>query len=170
MSTKRLFLGVLVIFIGMGMLFGVNILRYVIPLAVVYLGVRLIVGSGSESDGSTSFGKSQNSEDTIEQLAIFSEIKSKNLSDNFKGGSVVAIFGGGEIDLTEAKSSQEKFQLDLVAIFGGIKVRVPQNWHVNSEGVGILGSFNNNTTREDKIASTVKIEGVSIFGAVEVMN
>jgi predicted membrane protein len=167
MSYGRLILGIVIILIGLSFLFDINILRYLIPLVIIYFGLRILMGKGSETGFDT---KTQTQEDKIERVLVFSGLNSKYTSSNFKGGSIVAIFAGGELDLSEVTTQEKEIKMDLVAIFGGVKVRVPRNWQINSEGVGILGGFNNNTGREGEAVTTLKVEGVAIFGGVEVVN
>jgi predicted membrane protein len=167
MNNRRLIFGFLVILTGISLLFNVNIFRFLIPLIIIILGLRIIMG-GEEKKLS---GKgARTSENSINRVVIFSGLNTKYQSEDFKGGSVVAVFGGGEIDLTEAKSQEKEVKLDVVAIFGGLKVRVPKNWQVNSEGVGILGAFENRTAREGPEQTRLRVEGVGILGGVEVTN
>ncbi|WP_291634382.1 hypothetical protein [Clostridium sp.] len=39
--------------------------------------------------------------DTVVNLAFFSGVKTRNVSKNFRGGSLVAIFGGIDLDLRD---------------------------------------------------------------------
>ena len=44
------------------------------------------------------------------------------------GGEVIAIFGGYEIDLTEAGMAGDYIEIEAVNIFGGGEIRVPAGW------------------------------------------
>lgn len=166
MSARRIVFGTLIILIGLSMLLDINVLRYFIPLLIIYFGFKIIVGE----DKSVIVSGSETHEDKINRVVIFSGLNNKYISDNFKGGSVVTVFGGGDIDLTDAKTKEKNIKLDLVAVFGGLKVRVPKKWQVNSEGAGILGAFDNNAVKEGDAGVLLNVEGVSIFGGVEVTN
>jgi hypothetical protein len=56
-----------------------------------------------------------------------------------------------------------------VAVFGGLKVRIPKNWKVKSEAVGIIGGFDNRT-RNEKADIVVHVKGVAMMGGVEITN
>lgn len=80
------------------------------------------------------------------------------------------VFSGAEIDLGNVKTNKEKLNLELIAVFDGVKVRVPKNWSVKSEGAGVLGGFNNQTKPEGKKLVDVKIKGAAVFGGVDIIN
>ncbi|MBB4891542.1 hypothetical protein FHS39_000542 [Streptomyces olivoverticillatus] len=79
-----------------------------------------------------------------------------------------ALFGGVEIDLTEAVFEQREIVINAAAVFGGIDIKVPENVSVRSTGTGIFGGFDV-TTREatDPDAPVVVVTGFAVFGGVE---
>jgi hypothetical protein len=91
-------------------------------------------------------------------------------TENFEGMELTTIFAGGEIDAGTVGTKKSDIYLDLVSIFGGVKLRIPKGWVVKSEGTGIVGGFNNNTNSSAKSGVTVHLKGVVIFGGVEVVN
>ncbi|UNS98721.1 DUF1707 domain-containing protein [Streptomyces tubbatahanensis] len=79
-----------------------------------------------------------------------------------------ALFGGIEIDLTEALFEHPHVQINATAIFGGIEIRVPENVTLQQKGAGVFGGFDVHVTDSpDPGAPTVLVEGVAIFGGVE---
>ncbi|NSC23658.1 DUF1707 domain-containing protein [Streptomyces albus subsp. chlorinus] len=79
-----------------------------------------------------------------------------------------ALFGGIEIDLTEALFEHPHVQINATAIFGGIEIRVPENVTLQQKGAGIFGGFDVQVTDSpDPGAPTVLVEGAAIFGGVE---
>jgi len=83
---------------------------------------------------------------------------------------LVVVFGGGELDLSQVKTKQKQVTIEVVAIFGGLKIIIPPSWQVKSEGVGILGGFNNQAQLKGSKKTTAIIEGVAIFGGVDISN
>lgn len=84
----------------------------------------------------------------------------------FKGGDIVNIFGGTELNLTQADITG-KVTIEITTIFGGTKLIVPANWEVKSEAVTIFGGL------EDKRSASVMnsngdkvlvLKGTVIFG------
>lgn len=82
--------------------------------------------------------------------------------------NAVAIFGGIEIDLTEAVFEQQHLQINTTAVFGGIDIRVPENVTLRQKGAGIFGGFDVHTAESgDPNAPVVLVEGAAVFGGVE---
>lgn len=117
-------------------------------------------------------------------MNVFWGTRRRILSRSFTGGEIVAICGGFEIDLTEADIQGSEAKLDIVALFGGGEVRVPQNWNVILETVGIFGNASDRThhpdpanvaasasgTHSGPAVKTLVISGVSLFGGVTIKN
>lgn len=79
-----------------------------------------------------------------------------------------ALFGGIEIDLTEAVFEQREIVIDAVALFGGVEVKVAENVSVRGAGTGIFGGFEVATHEAvDPDAPTIVIRGVALFGGVD---
>jgi uncharacterized protein YjeT (DUF2065 family) len=166
MNQLRLFTGLVLVAIGVGFLFGLPVFRILIPTLIILLGIKLLLGQGGPSISAKSEGR----DDKLSQVLIFSGIDRKIISDNFSGGEVVAIFGGGDVDLTQAKTTSKTLKLSLVAVFGGLKIRVPETWRVSTEGVGVLGAFENKARPKGKAKVNLKVDGVAIFGGVEIVS
>jgi Domain of unknown function (DUF5668) len=125
---------------------------------------------------------SDSSQPMLDDVYIFWGGRRRILSKNFIGGDIVAIFGGFEIDLTQADFSADQIEIEMVAIFGGGELRVPPNWEVIVENVGIFGGTSDRTWHPNSVppaASTVAppapikrliIKGVAIFGGLTIKN
>jgi len=111
-------------------------------------------------------------EDKMDEINIFGGSKKKIHSKNFKGGDIISIFGGSEINLLDAELSDGINTIECVAIFGGIVLIVPSDWTVKTEMVSIFGGFNDKrykleTPNGDKL---LIIKGVALFGGGEIKN
>jgi len=83
--------------------------------------------------------------------------------------NAVAILGGGEIDLREARFAEPVVTIHVVAILGGIEITVPEDVSVHVTGVGIMGAFEHSGAADGPPgAPQVIINGVAIMGGVEV--
>jgi predicted membrane protein len=106
--------------------------------------------------------------------AIFSGIKRRIDAADFKGGEIIAIFGGVNIDLRHAAISGERAVIDVNALFGGVDIRVPDNWLVVMKGMGVFGAFEDKTIppKPDPAVKTpqIVITGAAVFGGVKVDN
>ena len=108
-------------------------------------------------------------EDYLDCTSIFGSAHKTIFSKNFKGGEIVNIFGGAEIDFTQSDING-KVVIDVTQIFGGIKLLVPPHWHVTSDTVSLFAGFDDKrkiktATSNDKL---LIITGTSIFAGVEI--
>ena len=86
-----------------------------------------------------------------------------------KNFSAVAILGGGEIDLREARFAEPTVTIHVVAILGGVEITVPEDASVHVTGVGIMGAFEHTASGEGQPGGpTIIVNGVAIMGGVEV--
>ena len=109
-------------------------------------------------------------EDFVDSTSIFGGAKKNIISKNFKGGDLVNIFGGTELDLTRADFNGTA-TIELTTIFGGTKLIVPSNWTIKSEAVTIFGGMEdkrNMQTVTDNPEKILKITGTVIFGGIEI--
>jgi predicted membrane protein len=159
------------------------------PLLILAIGVSILLGRGkskrrflnTEENNSTTNNISNmevtttteatgtNKEDVIDAAAIFGSVKKNIYSKNFKGGEVVAVFGGTEINLMHADFTGE-VKLEVVNIFGGTTLYVPAHWQIRTEAGAILGAIEDKR-REPTAIQTDKvliIEGTVIFGGIDI--
>ena len=81
------------------------------------------------------------------------------------------MFGGSEIDLTQAKLAEGVYTLEVNAIFGGVTVIVPSDWKIELKMTSILGGFTDKRAyiKENPDPSKVLvIRGSAIFGGGEI--
>lgn len=166
MSSGRIIVGAVLILVGIGSLTGFNVFRLLFPALLIWWGYTILSGRnfGGPRSGSgvTTSGK-------LDEILIFSGVKKRVESTAFTGGRIVSIFGNAEIDLTHAKA-ENNFDLEIITIFGGVKLRVPVGWVVNTEVAAILGSVQNKTEITKNSSIQGKITGASLFGGIEISN
>jgi len=154
--------------------------RYYFAVIFIALGLYLILKPKSkafdrwnkksleETGAPTSIDKN----DIIDSVNVFGGAHQKFYSKNFKGGDVVAIFGGCELNLSQA-DFQDTITLDVVAIFGGVKIIVPPTWEVKSEVVAIFGGMDDKRAVApfgDGPRKILVIKGLAMFGGVDIKN
>lgn len=165
MNQIRIFIGLFIIAMGLGFLFDLPVLRILFPALIIFLGVKILMGWGKPT-----ILKSGIKENKFSRVLVFTGIDSKVTSNDFRGAEVVAVFGGGDIDFSEVKTKATKLKLTFVTVFGGLKIKVPATWNVLTEGVGIMGAFDNKSKTSAKTKIDAHIEGVAIFGGVEIVS
>jgi hypothetical protein len=111
-----------------------------------------------------------NGDDYLDTVSIFGGVNKTILSKNFKGGDIVNIFGGAELDFTQADIDGRVY-LDITQIFGGTKIIVPSNWQVVSDLAAVFASVDDKRIRSTASNVNGKIlvlKGVSIFAGVDI--
>ncbi|OSZ73588.1 hypothetical protein CAP36_16345 [Chitinophagaceae bacterium IBVUCB2] len=109
-------------------------------------------------------------EDFVDSTSIFGGAKKNIISKNFKGGDIVNIFGGTELDLSRADFNGTAI-IEFTTIFGGSKLIVPSNWTIKSEAVTIFGGLEDKRNVQALTDSDQKIlllRGTVIFGGIEI--
>ncbi len=145
----------------------------IIPVVFIVLGIYMIFKHSQKKneDGYTVDDEKLN-KDKIDDVAIFGGGNKAIFSDNFRGGSITAIFGGSEIDLTNCKLAEGTSVLDIVAIFGGTTIVVPKHWNVQLNVTPLFGGFSNKAHKIPNLeidkSKTLVIKGVAIFGGGEI--
>lgn len=108
-------------------------------------------------------------ETDLDIVSIFGGVKKKVLSKEFRGGEIVCVFGGAQINLSNADFTSP-IELELVQIFGGTKLVVPANWEIRSEIAAIFGGVDDKRPQPANAVpeKTLILKGTIIFGGVEV--
>ena len=157
--------------------------RYQWPVVLIILGLFIIMRPRRKWQGETGEKKtdpgadpimggeaSYSKEDFVESTSIFGGAKKIIISKNFKGGDLVNIFGGTELDLSQADFTGTAI-IELTTVFGGTKLLVPSNWSVKSEAITIFGGIEDKRrmqTITDMPGKTLLIRGTVIFGGIDI--
>jgi hypothetical protein len=126
--------------------------------------------STSSMGGSNEAGAPADANATINAVALLGGIECASNSRAFKGGDATAVLGGCELDLRHASIEGEAV-LDIFALWGGIEIRVPEDWTIVSRVVPVLGGFAD-STRPAQAALTKRlvVRGLVMMAGVEVKN
>src|SRR5262249_43127742 len=76
--------------------------------------------------------------DELDLVAIMNGIELKSRATAFRGGSMLAWFGGIAVDLKDAELAPDA-RLDVRTLFGGIAIRTPPTWRVESTVRALAG-------------------------------
>jgi predicted membrane protein len=110
------------------------------------------------------------SNDLVSAMAVLGGVSRGNNSPAFRGGELTAVMGGCELDLRHAAIEGEAV-IDVFALWGGIEIRVPDDWTVVSRVTPILGGVDDKT-RPPQAASRHRLvlRGFVVMAGVEVKN
>lgn len=151
----------------------INIFQIIWPIILILIGVSIVFPSQNKNpedrDSSGSQGKNISMEETLDEFVIMGSIEKDNQSDNFKGGKVIAIMGGVDLDLRGAKLHDNQAFLEIKSLMGGIDLLIPEDWRVEISGTPILGGFSSKRrTVNDPNAPVLKIDYLAIMGGVDI--
>jgi len=173
MPTREFLIPILIIAVGVIMVLRPNRRFY---------GNRMMDGNFAENLENKIRSKSSNwqayanaqgqdSNDFIHINSVFSGVQRTILSKNFQGGRISCVFGGAEIDLTQADFTGTT-TLRLEAVFGGIKLIVPPHWQIINQIDGVFHGVDDKRRAPagayNDINKTLVLNGSAIFGGIEI--
>lgn len=162
----------------------IDFFKIIVPILLIMVGLIVLLKkktpklnhqkSETETENSdyNCCGRTKESGEKLNEINIFSGSNRIYTSALFEGGSIVNIFGGAELDLRQTELKEGTTILETVSIFGGLSLKVPENWEIKSETVAILGSFSDKrkTANLRKENSILIVRGINIFGSTEIKN
>jgi predicted membrane protein len=172
-----------IVFISIGLF---NLYPDLWPLVLIMIGLYILygrkyshrhkvdisIGSTETGTAKSGFTESGQSTDFIESTSIFGGGSKVLFTDNFKGGNIVSIFGGSEINLSNCKMSPGLNVIEITAIFGGSTIMIPPDWKVEIDVLPIFGGFGDNRKKDPvkdiKQDATLLIKGIVLFGGGEI--
>ncbi len=159
--------------------------RYTWPAVLIFLGLVFILrprrrwcdrdekknpSSDMPTDPVINPDEKYSNEDFVNATSVFGGTKRNVISKNFKGGDLLSIFGGTELDLSKADLNGTA-TLELITMFGGTKLIIPSNWTVKSQAAVIFGSIEDKrsvTATTDGTEKVLLLKGTVMFGGVDI--
>jgi len=136
------------------------------PIILILVGLWFIFRGGKEPNVVE--------KDSVNLVALFSGNSSRVVTNDFKGGSSVSLFGGTEVDLRDSRISGSEAKFDVFAMFGGADIYVPENWRVIAKGLPLFGGMDDKTAPKEEGSGenegALVINYLALFGGVEVKN
>ena len=164
------------IFVGLGLLWlfhNTGWLDWKIfwPLLIILSGIWLLLKKSIPNP----FKRRSSSKDDVNLFTLFGGSEIQVESKSFRGGNAFALFGGIDLDLRNADLADGESPqgvLDVAAIFGGIDIRVPQEWSIILRGTPILGGIEDARKKSSPVDTesppTLLIHAFALFGGIEV--
>jgi len=173
-SSSSRFSGV--ILTGIGALFladNLDLLRFdfddLFPLVLVLIGLRLVwIGLFPRRPAADLEDVS-----TLDGMVLLGGGRRGNNSADFRGGDLMVVMGGLDVDLTRARIANGPAVIDVFAFWGGIDIKVPDDWVVTLKGVPLLGAFEDKTRPAAEPGAPRQeliVKGFAIMGGIDVKN
>lgn len=162
--------------------------RYTWPVVLIILGIFFIFrprnhwhwqynqkkdpdeSGGPVVEPLTGMDAADSKEDYINATSVFGGTKKNILSKKFKGGEIVNIFGGTELNLSQADIDGEAV-IEMTTIFGGTKLIIPTNWTVKSDAAVIFGGIEDKRPAspvDESNHRVLRLKGTVIFGGIDI--
>jgi predicted membrane protein len=134
------------------------------PMLLVFVGGYLVWR------GLTGHRRLANADDhaVVSAMAILSGVNRGNNSPAFRGGDLTAIMGGCDIDLRQAAINGDAV-IEVFAVWGGIEIRVPEDWTVIFHVTPLMGGVEDKT--RPSLGSSrhrLTVRGIVVMGSVEI--
>ena len=106
--------------------------------------------------------------DEVSLVAVLNGVDLKSHAASFRGGSMFAWLGGIAVDLRDAQLAPDA-RLRVSTLFGGIAVRIPAGWQVESSVKALFGGVDVKALgANEPAAPTLTLEGMALFGGIAV--
>jgi predicted membrane protein len=102
--------------------------------------------------------------------SVFSGVKRNIITKNFKRGKITTIFGGAEIDMSQADMTSPSY-INVDVAFGGVEIVVPANWTIQNDIQGIFHGVEDKRYNNAVVVDPTKVlvlKGNCAFGGIEV--
>jgi len=125
---------------------------------------EILMGSDLPSDNSH-----QGSDETDYMIHIFGGSERSGIWNVAKEVVVVNIFGGGDIDLSDARFNHKTTRIKIFSLFGGSTIYVPEDINISVKSFCVFGGVSNRAPSiDDASAPTLVIDGVTIFSGITI--
>ena len=140
------------------------------PFALIALGLYVVWSTVQERQAGTVSSDAQ-----LDSVNVFGGGQYRIGAKNFRGGRILAIFGGFELDLRDADIEGAEAVIEVNALFGGGEIKIPETWHLVVSGAGIFGGYGDETRAPVANPAapnpkTLILKGVAVFGGVSIKN
>lgn len=143
-------------------------MRWLKRLALVELGfwIGLFAAARFVKRGLPSRGDEDS--DEVSLVAVMDGVDLRSRSRAFRGGTMLAWFGGVAVDLREATLAPGA-KLTTSALFGGVAVKVPPGWRIEQTARAFAGGVEVDAPApDDPDAPTLVVEATAGFGGVAI--
>ena len=102
-------------------------------------------------------------------INIFAGNTRKGAWDVPRAIRIISVFGGAELDFTDARFSTDTTYITVFCLFGGVNLRVRDGMRTISKAICIFGGVDNRAgPTMDPNAPLLVIEGAALFGGVDI--
>lgn len=145
--------------------------QLVLPLILILVGLAIVFKSRRFHRPHAFLNpETINGSENFEETAIFGGGKRIINAKNLRSGKVTAVFGGIELDLTEADFEGDTAVIEVSCVFGGTTIFVRPEWDVQVQVASVMGGFSDKRNLYKTPVQSGKrliIKGEVVFGGGE---
>lgn len=104
----------------------------------------------------------------LDATALLSSLRRSVTATDFRRGSLTAVMGGCDVDLTAAGLAPEGAEIEIFAFWGGVTLRIPDDWEVDSRLAVFMGALEDRTEPRATAGGRLTISGVALMGGLEI--
>lgn len=165
---------------------GFNLDNYMGPIIIIGIGAWFLLRPKTNFKDAGRFSKREfrnnqwnatdenatiNDSEFLRISSVFSGVKRSIISKNFQGGDMACVFGGAEVDLTQADINGTVV-IKIEQVFAGSKLIIPPHWRLINEVEGVFHSVDDKRNYNSTVAmdpnKTLVLKGSCVFGGIDV--
>lgn len=132
---------------------------------------RDLVGPAPAGRSAVAYDESNAAAEADQIVAVFAGASRKRAWRVRRNTSVLTVFGGAELDLTEATFEAREVTFNVFCLFGGVELTVPPGTDVDNQVMALFGGADvGKLAAPDPSAPKLVVKGFVGFGGVEVKN
>ncbi len=85
-----------------------------------------------------------------------------------QGGHVISILGSSDLDLRRATATADGASIRVFALFGSVRITVPEDWATNVQTRAFLGSVVSKRIPPESSSTPLTLTGLCLLGSLEV--
>ena len=123
------------------------------------LARQLFLGMGDETTGE------------FELVTIMDGKQFASRTDRLWSGKVTTVMGGMDLDLRDAVPAPEGADLAVFTVLGGVALRVPDTWIVETDGKAMVGGHQTSVANRSVLpddAPVLRVHARTIFGGLDI--
>lgn len=161
---------------------SLNLKPFLLPIGLILIGIAVMTKRSKACNQyrhrhhryrhfNTPAEPVNNTDDYININSMFGNIERSVFSKDFKGGQINVLFGGTELNFSQA-DFEGVATLELSILFGGGEIIIPANWEVKNEISVIFGGTEDKRSspphQANEAPKTLILKGSVVFGGIEI--
>jgi hypothetical protein len=141
----------------------------------LFLGLSLLAGIASAVAAMVAKGRLESTggdaDDELDIVTIYDNRNVRSIAASLRRVSLLCWYGGATLDLRGATLDPDGATITLRALFGGIRLVVPDGWRIERDLIAVFGGAGD--ARDQALVATdgptIRLRGFAIFGGIGIM-